>query len=79
MIDSTASPSDAPGARLNEIVVTGNCFRCEICSGDVLTTILATEFSGVWPEVEAAEGKYSEFRESSERAIFGSMSRMTRY
>ena len=57
LIWSTAAPSDAPGARLNEIVVTGNCFRCEICSGDGLTTKLATEFSGVWPEVEADDGR----------------------
>src|SRR5271155_653592 len=56
-IASTASPSEAPGARLNEIVVTGNCFRCEIWSGAVLTVKLATESRGVWPVVEAAEGR----------------------
>src|ERR1700689_82844 len=57
LIASTAPPSDAPGARLNEIVVTGNCLRCEICSGDVLTLKFATDPSGVWPVVVAADGK----------------------
>ena len=56
-IASTASPREAPGARLNEIVVTGNCFRCEICSGAVWTVKLATDGSGVWPVVVAADGR----------------------
>src|ERR1700677_2540929 len=71
-IASTASPSDAPGARLNEMVVTGNCFRCEICSGEVLTLKLATDPSGVWPVVVAADGKYMESRDLNDTALDGS-------
>ena len=56
-IASTAPPSEAPGARLNEIVVTGNCLRCEICSGDCLTSSLLTAFSGTWPVVDAEDGR----------------------
>ena len=40
---------------MNEIVVTGNCFRCEICSDEVLTLKLATDPSGVWQVVVAAD------------------------
>ena len=57
LIASTAAPSEAPGARLNEIVVTGNCLRCEICSGDCMTSSDPIADSGTWPEVEADDGR----------------------
>src|ERR1700722_18751570 len=79
LIASTAPPREAPGARLNEIVVTGNCLRCEICSGDCLTSSRLTALSGTWPDVEADEGRYIEFSELSDLFIAGSMSMITRY
>src|SRR5271156_7099254 len=57
LIPSTAPPSEAPGARLNEIVVTGNCLRCEICNGERCTESLEIASSGTCPVVEADEGK----------------------
>src|ERR1700722_18489387 len=78
LIASTA-PSEAPGARLNEIVVTGNCLRCEICSGDCLTSRRLTASSGTWPVVEADEGRYIEFSEPIDLFIAGSMSMITLY
>src|SRR5271168_5056026 len=57
LIASTAAPSEAPGARLKEIVVTGNCLRCEICNGDGLTSSLLTALSGTCPVVEADDGR----------------------
>ena len=45
----TASPSDAPGARLNEIVVDGNCDRCATSSGDGRSWNVAIDASGTWP------------------------------
>jgi hypothetical protein len=42
---------------LNEIVVTGNWPRCEICSGAVLLLEMAIADSGTWPLVEADDGR----------------------
>ena len=50
---STAAPSDAPGARLNDTVVAGNWPIWVICSGAVSTRMLATTESGIGaPPVE---------------------------
>ena len=46
LIAVTAPPSDAPGARLNEIVADGNWPRCETSSGAVCCCILAITASG---------------------------------
>ena len=42
----TASPSDAPGARLKLIVTEGNCSWCAIASGAVVRIISAKAASG---------------------------------
>src|SRR4051794_30949186 len=43
---STASPSDAPGARLKLSVTDGNCAWCVIASGAVLRSIVAIADKG---------------------------------
>ena len=43
---STASPSDTPGARLNEMVTEGSWPRCVIRSGPTVVFGLVTAFSG---------------------------------
>ena len=50
---STASPSEAPGARLKETVVAGNWPRRSICSGAVCSSKVAIADSGTClPPVE---------------------------
>ena len=46
LIAVTASPSDAPGARLKDTVEAGNWPRCETSSGAVSSRILAITASG---------------------------------
>src|ERR1700739_4885678 len=48
-IRSTAVDSDAPFARLNEIVTAGNCARWLITSGERVTLIFAMPLSGTCP------------------------------
>src|SRR5580700_4990371 len=56
-ISRTASPSDAPGARLNEIVEAGNWPRCPIRKGVSLIEKVEIADNGTCPapEVELVE------------------------
>jgi hypothetical protein len=57
LIASTASPSEAPGARLNETDTAGNWPRWLIDSGAVCSTTLAMAPSGTCPVVDNDEGR----------------------
>src|ERR1700722_1652888 len=48
-ISCTASPSDAPEARLNETVAAGNWPRCSIRKGVSLTETVVIADKGTWP------------------------------
>src|SRR5271156_5839054 len=52
-ISRTASPSDAPGAKLNEIVAAGNWPRCPIRNGVCLIETVIIAESGTWPAPDA--------------------------
>src|SRR5260370_30357529 len=51
-ISRTASPSAAPGARLNEIVAAGNWPRCPIRNGVSLIVTVVIADNGTWPTPE---------------------------
>ena len=54
---ATASPSEMPGATLNEMVVAGNWPRWLIESGDLCCVIVAIEDSITLPVVEVEDGR----------------------
>src|ERR1700730_240219 len=56
-ISRTASPSDAPGAKLNEIVAAGNWPRCPNRNGVSLIETVVIADSGTWPapDIEPVE------------------------
>ena len=56
-IASTASPSDAPGARLNEINTEGNWPRWLTAIGAVCSMICAIADSGTWPLAAVEDGR----------------------
>ena len=62
-LSRTASPSAAPGARLNEIVAAGNCPRCPIRNGVSLIVTVVMAESGTWP---AADVELDELGETAE-------------
>src|ERR1700730_13056684 len=53
----TALPRDAPGARLNEIVVAGNWPRWLTSRGEGCTETVDIADSGTCPEVEVDDGR----------------------
>ena len=55
LMASTASPREAPGARLNEIVTAGNCPWWAMTSGAARSCTLATVASGTCAEPPAVE------------------------
>src|SRR5258708_35913637 len=56
-ISRTASPNDAPGAKLNEIVAAGNWPRCPNRNGVSLIETVDIADSGTWlaPDIEPVE------------------------
>ncbi len=73
----TASPSDAPGARLNEIVTTGNCPWWLTASGAVVVSIWVKALSGTEPPV--VERRKSSLRSAGPFWKAGLFSSTTRY
>src|SRR5262245_28596175 len=65
-IASTASLSEAPGARLKLIVTAGNWSWCWMTRGAVRRSTLATELSGTW--APALDGTYT--RESAAGSVW---------
>src|SRR2546423_14968092 len=78
-IASTASPSAAPGARLNDTVVAGNWPRWLIANGAVCSMICATADSGTCPFVAVDDGREIALNDDRDCRNFGAASRITRY
>src|SRR5580698_4897932 len=76
---STAVLSDAPFARLNEIVTAGNCARWLMTSGDFTIWIWAIAESGTWPELLVWLGRYSSPIDCTLGSDSGLATRITRY
>src|SRR4029077_8160784 len=74
----TASPREAPGARLKEMVAEGNCPRWETCNGAVSSRNLAITASGTGVE-PTDDGREMSDKDCNEVCSDGSASRMTRY
>src|SRR5215470_12132217 len=75
----TASPKEARGARLKEMVAAGNWARWLICSGARRSVTAAMAKSGTWPPTLVDEGKKIEENAAIVFCRAGSASRMTRY
>src|SRR5574337_1580475 len=75
LIASTAAPSDAPGARLNDTVADGNCPTWLIASAAGCSTTAATDASGTCTvPVAATPGTYSDSSARGPRRSSGAAS-----
>src|ERR1700744_2283290 len=75
----TAVLSDAPCARLNEIVTDGNCARWLITSGDFVMLIFAMPDSGTCPLLLVWLGRYRLPMDLTVGSVSGFATRITRY
>ena len=74
---ATASLSDAPGARLNDMLAAGNCPRWLTTSGVSLSLNFATELSCTWPPLAVVT--YMPLSASNPLLKSGPTSSTTRY